>query len=93
MFGLIRVDGVRRQAFGFADNLEKGDGDEAPGVGDEGIAGFVPVGVVLPADDVKEVALTEGKFVGVVGGRLVVVEGFDDLEERECLVSARQKLT
>lgn len=74
------VGGVGRQTVGFADDLEEGDGDEAPGGGDEGIAGFVPVGVVFSADNVKEVALAEGEFVRVVGRGLVIVESFDDLE-------------
>lgn len=74
------IGGVARQTVGFADDLEEGDGDEAPGGGDQGIAGFVPVGVVFSADNVKEVALAEGEFVWVAGGGLVIVEGFDDLE-------------
>lgn len=81
-FGLIGGGGrarASREALRLADDLEEGDGDQAPGGGDQGIAGLVPVGVVLPADDVEEVALAEGQFGGG-GGRLVVVEGLDDLE-------------
>jgi hypothetical protein len=45
------------------------------------VARLVPVAVVLTADDVQEVALGEAEIAGVGArvGRLVVVEGFDDL--------------
>lgn len=44
------------------------------------VACLVPVGVVLAADDVQEVALVEAEVVVVVGGT-VVVEGFNNLGE------------
>lgn len=62
-----------------ADNLEEGHGDEAAGVGDQRIAGLVPIGVVLATDYVEEVALSKGQFLVVAGLGLVVVQGFDDL--------------
>lgn len=42
------------------------------------VACLVPVGVVLAADDVQEVALGEAEVVVAIGG-LVVVEGFNNL--------------
>jgi hypothetical protein len=76
---LMKVDCPATVALVFADNLEKGHGNQPPCTRDEGIASFVPVEIVLPADDVKEVALAEGQFLGVSVFGLVVVEGFDDL--------------
>lgn len=66
---------------GFANDLEKGDRHQPPRTRDERVAGFVPIRIVLPADDVKEVTLAEGQFLGVLGVGVVVVEGLDDLEE------------
>lgn len=75
----LQIDGAPTIPFVFADDFEERDGDEAAGVRDERIAGFVPVGVVLSADHVEEIALAEGQFLGVgLGG--VVVESFDHLE-------------
>lgn len=65
---------------GFANNLEEGDGYQPPGTRDKRVAGFVPILVVLPADDVKEVSLAERQFLRVLRIGVVVVEGFDDLE-------------
>lgn len=65
--------------FVFADDLEEGDGDEPSGSRDEWIARLVPVTVVLAADNVEEVALAEGQFLGVARFWLVVVESFDHL--------------
>ena len=50
----------------------------------EGVAGLVPLVVVLAADDVQEVALGEGEVAGAGGcvGGVVVVEGFYDLPSR-----------
>ena len=83
---LVEVDQGRRTtagagtvSLGFADNFEKRHGHQPPGTRDEGITGFVPVAVVLPADDVKEVSLAESEFLGIGVVGLVVVEGFDDL--------------
>jgi hypothetical protein len=80
---LMKVDCPATVALVFADNLEKGHGNQPPCTRDEGIASFVPVEIVLPADDVKEVALAEGQFLGVSVFGLVVVEGFDDLFRRK----------
>lgn len=83
---LVEVDqGRRTTASGgtfsvvFADDLEKRHGYQPPGTRDERITGFVPVAVVLPADDVKKVTLAESEFLGIEVVGLVVVEGFDDL--------------
>ena len=75
----------------FADNLEKGHGHQPPGRRDQRIAGFVPVQGVLAADDVKEVALAEGEFLGVLGVGLVVTDGLDDLRGRKRDISERQE--
>ena len=71
--------GMKRVSLVFADNLEKGHGHQPPGRRDQRIAGFVPVQGVLAADDVKEVALAEGEFLGVLGVGLVVTDGLDNL--------------
>ncbi|EFE38731.1 hypothetical protein TRV_06605 [Trichophyton verrucosum HKI 0517] len=71
-----RVDGVSAVPLVLADDLEEGDGDEAAGVGEERVAGLVPVLVVLSADDVEEVSLAEGELLSVLGRRLVVVQRF-----------------
>jgi hypothetical protein len=71
--GLCRASAV---AGLLADGLEVSGGHEAAGAL-QGIAGFVPRGVFLAADDVEEVALGEAEVAGV--GRRVVVEGLDDL--------------
>lgn len=72
--------GMERVALVLANNLEKGHGHQPPGGRDQWVAGFVPVQGVLAADDVKEVALAEGEFLGVVGVGLVVADGLDDLQ-------------
>lgn len=46
-------------AFVFPDCLEECYGYETPRAGDQWIASLVPIFVVLPADDVKEIALGE----------------------------------
>ena len=83
MLVLMQVD-QRRTTVGavslvLADDLEKRYGHQPPGTRDERVAGFVPVEVVLPADDVKKVPLAEGQFLRVLGVGLVIVEGFDNL--------------
>lgn len=82
--------GLGAVALGAAEHLEIGDGDQAAGVGQGGIAGLVPVGVVLAADDVEKIALGKGQDLhaclgealdqGLVG--LVVIVGSDDLGGR-----------
>lgn len=83
---LVEVDQGGRTTTGagtvslvLADDFEKRDGHQPPGTRDERITGFVPVAVVLPADDVKKVSLAESEFLGIRVVGLVVVEGFDDL--------------
>ena len=85
LLGLI--DRTPTIAFVLADNLEEGNGHEAAGTGDERVAGLVPVVVVLTADDVKEVALAEGQFLGGADVGNVVVEGFDHLRAHKRSVS------
>ncbi|GKZ21413.1 hypothetical protein AbraCBS73388_007098 [Aspergillus brasiliensis] len=63
----------------FANHFKEGHGNQPPRTRDERIARFVPVQIVLPADNVKEVSLAEGEFLRVSGFRLVIVERFDDL--------------
>lgn len=75
----------------FANDFEKGHGHQPPGGRDKRIAGFVPVEVVLPADDVKEIALAEGEFGGVGGVGVVVVECFDDLEKENKRMNERKE--
>lgn len=71
-----RVDRVSAVPLVLADDLEEGDWDEAAGVGEERVAGLVPVLVVLSADDVEEVSLAERELLSVLGRRLVVVQRF-----------------
>lgn len=78
----LEIDRATAVSFGLADDLEKGDGDQTPGAGDERIAGFVPVGVVFSADDVEEITLAEGQFLQISGVGMVVVESLDDLAVR-----------
>lgn len=75
---VFQIERTGGQTLVLADDLEKGNGHQAPGGGDQGIAGLVPVGVVFSADDVEEIALGEGQFRRA-GSRLVVVESLDDL--------------
>ena len=63
----------------FANHFKEGYWNQPPSTRDKRIARFVPVQIVLPADNVKEVSLAEGEFLRVPGLRLVVVERFDDL--------------
>lgn len=63
----------------FAYDFEKGNGNKAPGGRDQRVAGFVPLGVLLAAQNVKEVALVEGQLLSILVLGLVVVKGLDDL--------------
>lgn len=63
----------------FANNLEKRHRHQPPGTRDERVAGFVPIRIVLPADDVKEVPLAERQFLGVMRIVMMIVKGFNDL--------------
>lgn len=65
---------------GLANNLEKRHRHQPPGTRDERVAGFVPIRIVLPADDVKEVSLAERQFLGVMRIGMMIVKGFNDLE-------------
>lgn len=70
---LGRTSAVSLGLLGLSNHLEKRDGHEAAGGGDEGIARFVPVGIVFSADDVEEIALAKGQFLRVSRIRLVIV--------------------
>lgn len=74
----------------FANNLEKRHRHQPPGTRDERVAGFVPIRIVLPADDVKEVPLAERQFLGVMRIVMMIVKGFNDLvgEKRFFLIKA-----
>ena len=74
-----QVDRPATISFVLADDLEKGNGHQPPGTRDERIARFVPIQIVLPADNLEEVSLAEGQFLRISGFWLVVVEGFDHL--------------
>lgn len=63
----------------FADNLKKGDGHKPPRTRDQRIARFVPIRIVLPADNVKEISLAECQFLRGPRLWLVVVERFNYL--------------
>ena len=76
---LAQVDGSAAVSLGFADNFEKGHGNQPPGGRDKGIARFVPVRVVFPADNVEEIALAKCQFLGVPWFGLIIVESLDDL--------------
>lgn len=65
----------------FADNLKKGDGHKPPSTRDQRIARFVPIRIVLPADNVEEISLAECQFLRGPRLRLVVVKRFDYLWE------------
>jgi hypothetical protein len=55
----MKIDRPATISFVLADDLKKGDRYQPPGTRDERIARFVPVQIVLPADNVEEVALAE----------------------------------
>lgn len=63
----------------FADNLKEGDGDQAAGSRDQRVASFVPLGIFLATQDVKEVALVKSQLLSIFVLWLVVVKRFDDL--------------
>lgn len=69
--------GLGAVSLGSAQGLEEGDGHQAAGVGQGWVACFVPVGVVLAADNVKEVASGEAQLLR--GASCVVVERSNDL--------------
>lgn len=66
-------------ALGLANRLEVIHGYKTSGVGQRRIARLVPVGIILAADDVEEVAFGEGQFLAGLG--LIVVERADDLHQ------------
>ena len=75
----------------FADGLEERHGDETARVGEQRVAGLVPVRIVFSAYDMEKVALGKGQFLSVFRAGVVIVEGFDDLgyvtrKERKRLV-------
>lgn len=83
MVFLLVTDGSCRLpalALCLANDLEESDWDETPGGRDGGVASFVPVGIVLPAEDVEEIALVKGQLVRMVRLGLVIVQRFDDLD-------------
>lgn len=79
LFLLMMVHRSGAVSLVFANHFKEGHGNQPPRTRDERIARFVPVQVVLPADNVKEVSLAEGEFLRVPGFRLVIVERFDNL--------------
>jgi hypothetical protein len=62
----------------FGNDLEEGDGDEASGRWNERIASLVPLGVVLAAQDMEEVAFVKCQLLTILVLGLVVVESLDD---------------
>lgn len=78
MVVLGQVAGTPTIPLVFADNLKKGDGHKPPSTRDQRIARFVPIRIVLPADNVKEISLAECQFLRDPL-RLVVVKRFDYL--------------
>ena len=56
--------------------------DESASVWYQRIAGFVPVRIVLSADNMEEVAFCETEFLGIVWIGGVVVESLNDLFRR-----------
>jgi hypothetical protein len=69
----------------FAYDFKKGNGDKAPGGRDQRVASFVPLRVLLAAQNVKEVTLVEGQLLSILVLRLVVVQRLDDLLGWKCL--------
>lgn len=65
-------------ALGATQGFEVRDRNETAGVGQSGIASFVPIGVVFSANDVEKV--TAGKTEFLAGACFVVVEGSNNLE-------------
>ena len=67
---------------GLANMLKVCHRDESASVWYQRIAGFVPVRIVLSADNMEEVAFCETKFLGIVWIGGVVVESLNDLFPR-----------
>lgn len=74
------MEGAAAVSNGLADGIKVLDGYQSSRAVQR-VACLVPVGVVLAADDVQEVALGEAEVVVAVGGA-VVVEGFNNLRKR-----------
>ena len=66
-------------SFGFANHFKVGYRHQPAGGRDQRVACLVPVGVVFPADHVKEVAFVETEFLRVARLWFIVVECFDYL--------------
>ena len=75
---------------GFANNLEKRHRHQPPRTRDERVAGFVPIRVVLPADDVKEVSLAERQFLRVIRIGMMIVKGFNDLVQKKKKINIKK---
>jgi hypothetical protein len=63
-----------------SNDLEESDWHETPRRRDGGVAGFVPVRVVLSTEYVEKIAFIEGKLVRMIRLWLVVVQRLDDLD-------------
>lgn len=63
----------------FTHHFEECDRHETSSRGNERIARFVPLGVIFPTQNVKEVALVKRQLLSISILWLVVVECFDDL--------------
>ena len=74
-------------SFCFSNDLEICHWNQTSGTGGEWVTGLVPVGVVLSADDMKEVALVEAQLVRVTGIWMVVVKRLDHLQKRTRWIS------
>ena len=64
-------------SLGSTKGLEKGHGNKTPGVGQGGVASFVPIAVVFATNNMKEVASRKAELLAIPG--FVIVECFDDL--------------
>lgn len=73
-FFLSEVDRCDTVSLRFADDFEEGYRNQPPSGRDKGIARFVPVQVVLSADNVEEISLAEAQFLRVAWFGLVVVK-------------------
>ena len=64
---------------GLPDMLKVCHRDESASVWYQRIAGFIPVRIVLSADNMEEVAFCETEFLGIVWIGSIVVESLNDL--------------
>jgi hypothetical protein len=81
---VVPVD-IRQPAtvsFLLADYFEEGDRHQPSCARDQRVTRFVPVRIVLPADDMKEIPFAEAQFLPVARVWRVIIQRFDYLNQR-----------